>query len=199
MAASPPPRRMTREDRRRWLLDAATALVEQGGVGAVTFEAVADAAGVAKTLPYAYFDSKDEILLTLFDRVIGELDDQVEAVLAGGGEFADVVRRSLDVWFDAVRDHGRLVGALLDGRSVAGLDAAIRRRDRQSLKQWHDLVADRFHLDDPEAQVLAAMLTSTATAVVELWARRKGTRAGLVDAFVAMAEGAAAGLARPPA
>lgn len=189
-------RRMSREDRRSFLLDAATSLLEQGGVSAVTFEAVAEAAGVTKTLPYAYFDSKEEILLTLFDRVIGSLDAEVEAVLSGDGAFDDIVRRSLDVWFDAVRDHGRLVGALLDGRSVAGLDAAIQRRDRQSQKLWHDLVADRFHLADRDAHVVAAMLTTTATALVELWVRRKGSRSGLVDTFVVLADGAVEALQR---
>lgn len=190
-------RRMSREDRRSFLLKTAATLLEQGGASAVTFEAVADAAGVTKTLPYAYFESKEEILLLLFDEVIGGLDAEVEAILAGGGDFADIVRRSLDVWFDAVKGHGGLVGALLDGRSVAGLDEAIRRRDRQSQKLWHDLVADRFHLADREAHVLAAMLNTTATALVELWVRRKGSRASLVDTFVAMAEGAVAGLQRP--
>ena len=192
----PVPRRMSREDRRSFLLETAVGLVEEGGVGAVTFEAMADAAGVTKTLPYAYFDSKEEVLLTLFDRVIGSLDQEVERVLAGDGDFDDIVRRSLDVWFDAVRDHGRVVGALLDGRSVAGLDAAIRRRDRQSHKLWHDLVASRFRLADRDAHVLAAMLTTTATAVVELWVRRKGSRADLVDTFVVMAAGAAEALPR---
>ncbi|HUP86077.1 MAG TPA: TetR/AcrR family transcriptional regulator [Acidimicrobiales bacterium] len=190
----PVPRRMSREDRRSFLLDTAADLVEQGGVGAVTFESVADAAGVTKPLPYAYFESKDEILLILFQRVIGNIDAEIEAVLGVDGGFDDIVRRSLDVWFDAVRDHGRLVGALLDGRSASGLDAAIQRRDRQSQKLWHDLVADRFRLTDRDAHVLAAMLTTTATAVVELWVRRKGSRASLVDAFVAMAVGAVDGL-----
>jgi AcrR family transcriptional regulator len=187
---------MSREDRRSFLLETAAALLEQGGTSAVTFEAVADAAGVTKTLPYAYFESKEEILLLLFDQVIGSLDAEVEAVLASGGDFADIVRRSLDVWFDAVKDHGRLVGALLDGRSVAGLDEAIRRRDRQSQKLWHDLVADRFGLTDREAHVLAAMLNTTATALVELWVRRKGSRTSLVDTFVAMAMGAVEGVQR---
>ncbi|HVF31835.1 MAG TPA: TetR/AcrR family transcriptional regulator [Acidimicrobiales bacterium] len=190
------PRRMSRESRRTSLLESAAALVEQGGVGAVTFEAVAEAAGVAKTLPYAYFESREEILLALFDRVIGGIDADVASVLGQEQAFEEVVRQSLDVWFDAVRDHGRLVGGLLDGRSEGGLAAAIRRRDRRSHKLWHDLVADRFQLTDRHADVLAAMLTTTATAVVDLWVRRKGSQDSLVSAFVAMATGAAEGLRR---
>lgn len=193
----PTPRRMTREDRRASLLDVAAELVDAGGVSALSFERVADAAGVAATLPYAYFETKDEILVTLFDRVIGQLDEQVEAVMSRGDPFDVTVRDSLAVWFDATRDHGRLVGALLDGRAVPGLEDAIRRRDRRSDKAWHDLVVEHFELSDGDAHLLAAMLTRTATATVQLWVSRRGTRAALIDSFVVMAAGAGAALQRP--
>lgn len=190
-------RRMRREDRRAFLLDTAAALIDQGGVGALSFESLAEAADVTKTLPYAYFESKDEILLTLFDHVIGRLDAEVEALLETDADFETLVAQSLDVWFDAAKDHGRLVGALLDGRSMPGLAAAIRRRDRASSKLWHDLVVERFGLRDNEAHVLAAMLNSTATATVELWTSKKGSRANLIGAFVTMASSAARGLQQP--
>lgn len=176
------------------LLDTAAALVDRDGAGALSFEAMAEAAGVAKTLPYAYFASRAEVLLTLFDRVIGGIDAEVEAVLQSDEPFDVVVRTSLAIWFDATRDHSRLVGALLDARSVPGLASAIRRRDRASHKQWHDLVVERFGLGDRDAHLLAAMLNSTATATVGLWTSRRGTRDGLLDSFVVMAVGAATAL-----
>lgn len=186
---------MSREDRRAALLDSAAALVDERGAGALSFEALASAANVAPSLPYAYFDSKEDILLTLFDRVIGALDEQVRTVvLEDAADFRTIVRQALDVWFDAAREHGRLMGALLDGGSVPGLRAAVAQRDRASHKLWHDLVADRFSLEDKDAHVLAAMLNQTATATVELWLRRKGPRQGLTDAFVTMATGAAKAL-----
>ena len=185
---------MRREDRRSSLLDVAAGIVDRSGAGALTFEALADAAGVAKTLPYAYFESRDEVLLTLFDRVIGDLDAQVRSVVEGEDSFEVVVRKSLGIWFDAARDHGRLVGALLDATSVPGLAEAIRRRDRASHKLWHDLVADRFRLADADAHVLAATLNRAATATVALWISRRAPRERLVDAFVVMAVGAATAL-----
>lgn len=190
----PTPRRMTREARRAWLLDAAAVLVDEAGAGALTFEAIAKAAGVAASLPYAYFTSRDEVLVLLFDRVIGGLDEMVEAVLVGEEDFETVVRRSLEVWFDAARDHGRLVGALLDGGAVPGLATAVRRRDQASHDLWRGLAASRFSLGDSEADVLAAMVNRSATATIELWLTRRGSRQDLVDAFVAMVAGAAAGL-----
>ena len=185
---------MSRDARRAFLLDTAAAIVERGGVGALSFDSLAEGSGVTKTLPYAYFESRDEVLLILFDRVIGELDGRVDVAMQSDGEFEVIVRSSLEVWFDAARDHGRLVGALLDARSVPGLAAAVRRRDRASHKRWHDLVAERFELDDPDAHLLAAMLNSAATATVGLWTTRRGAREELLDGFVAMAAGAAAAL-----
>ena len=187
------PRRMTREARRAALLDVAASLVESGGATALTFESLAEAAGVSTPLPYAYFASRDEVLVELFERVIGDLDERVEAVVGSGAPFDELVRAALEVWFDAVRDHGALVGALLDARSVPGLAASIRRRDRASQKLWHDLVVERFGLDDVDAHVVAAMLNATATATVQLWVARKGTRAALLDAFVRLAAAAVAG------
>ena len=193
----PTPKRMSRAARREAFLDAAATIIEAGGVGALSFESVAGEAGVAKTLPYAYFESVDDILVTLFERVIGAIDATIERILSSTDEaaFGVVVERALEAWFDAVAGHGRLVAALLDGRAHPGLAAAIRRRDRASHEQWHDLVADRVGLDDHDAHLLAAMLTSTATATVGLWTGRRGSRASLVAGFVAMAEGAAAALA----
>jgi AcrR family transcriptional regulator len=188
------PRRMTRPQRREALLEAATALVAAGGLAACTMEAVADAAGVAKTLPYAYFATRDDLLLVLFERVVGAVDEQVVAVVNEGGDLEQIVRGALDAWFDAVRSEGRLLEALLDGGAVPGLADAVRRRDRASHKLWHDVGIEHLGLRDADAHVLAAMLNHSATGVVLLWARRRGSRPDLVDSFVTAALGAAAAM-----
>ena len=188
---------MRREDRRASFLDVAAAIVEEGGAGALTLDSLAARAGVAPSLPYAYFDSKEELLLLLFEDVIGGLDEQVEAVLADGAAgFDELVRRSLDVWFVAAQEHGRLVGALLGGAGLPGLRAAVARRDDASHQRWHDVVTERFDLADPAGHLFAAMLNRSATATIELCLSGRGSQEALVEAFVAMAGGAAAGLRR---
>lgn len=106
------------------------------------------------------------------------------------------VRRSLDVWFVAAQDQGRLVGALLGGASIPGLRAAVARRDEASHERWHDVVTERFDLPDPAAHLFAAVLNRSATATIELCLSGRASREALVEAFVAMAQGAAAGLRR---
>lgn len=189
------PRRMSRPHRKAALLEIAARLINERGISELSFEAMADAGDVAKTLPYAYFQSKDEVLLTLFEQVIGALDERVRAVVDSGHDLETIIRDSLDVWFEAVRTDGRLLEALLDGRAVAGLAAAVRQRDLASHKLWHDVVVEHLDLVDTEAHVLAAMLNESATGIVTLWVSRRGSKKALVDAFVAAALGAAAALA----
>lgn len=177
-------RRMTRAARRDALLDAAAGLVADGGVASLRFDALAHAAGVAPSLPYAYFEDVDEILLTLFDRVIGELDDRVAELAAGDDDLPTLLADALAVWFDAVRDHGRLVGALLDGAATPALAAAVRRRDLASHKRWREVLLANTDADGADVEVLAAMVNVTATATVQLWVGRRGSRAALTEAFV---------------
>lgn len=182
---------MSREDRREAFLRSATELINTGGIGAFSFEALAEDLGVAKTLPYAYFETKDEVLVALFERVVGAADAAVAAVVAAGGPVESVVRDSLEVWFDKVRSEGRLLAGLLDGRAVPGLAPTIRQRDKQSHKLWHDYVVAELGATDAAAHVLASMLNRSATGLVELWVERHANRGALVDAFVAAAVAAA--------
>ncbi len=47
---------------RRRLCDASLAIFRKGGLEAVTFRALADAVGVSHTLPYRYFENKEDLL-----------------------------------------------------------------------------------------------------------------------------------------
>lgn len=189
---------MSRDDRRRSLLDAAEAVIEREGVGACSFEAVALDAGVAKTLPYAYFDSLEDLLVTVFDDVIGTLDAAIEETvrsgLQEGASFGTLLERSLAHWFDAVSSRGRLLAALLDAGGVASLRGAVRARGRRSQKLWHDVAVDVLHLDDVNAHLLSSLANRGATGLIDLWVRRRGSREGLTASYVAALEAAAAAL-----
>ncbi len=78
MAATP---RRTAVDKRRMILDAAIRVFARRGFHSCRVSDVADEAGVAYGLVYHYFDSKEEILSTLFTErwqvmldAIGEID-----------------------------------------------------------------------------------------------------------------------------
>jgi AcrR family transcriptional regulator len=187
-------RRLPRSERRAMFLGAAAALIESGGLAACTIDAIAERTGVTKTLPYAYFPTRDHLLVELFEEVVGSLDAAVAAIATGGGPFGEIVERSLGVWLDATRTQGRLLGHLLDGRAVPMLAASIARRDEASHALWRRVVTERFDASPADAHVLAALLNRGATGVVELWVRRAAPRRELVGSFVAAAEAAAAAM-----
>src|ERR1700759_77527 len=65
------PKRRT-DDKRQRILDAAVSVFAQKGFFASRINDVASAAGIADGTVYLYFESKDDILIKLFDQVMGE-------------------------------------------------------------------------------------------------------------------------------
>ncbi len=86
-----------KEQRRQELVDAATRLLTDGGMAAVSLSAIARAAGVAKSNVYRYFGTREELLLELL--VTDELAwiAEIERALAplAGKDDADAVARRL--------------------------------------------------------------------------------------------------------
>jgi AcrR family transcriptional regulator len=68
MGAGTTTRRMAGSERREQLLDAAKAIVDEGGFHAVSIEAVARAAGITRPVVYSHFDDLDRLLEALVER-----------------------------------------------------------------------------------------------------------------------------------
>src|SRR6201995_4451007 len=61
------------------ILDAALALLDQGGAAAVSVRGVAARVGVAPNAVYTYFPDKAAVIRALVDRLFGEIDHGVFA------------------------------------------------------------------------------------------------------------------------
>ncbi len=64
------------------LLDATVELVSERGFHAVGIAEIGAAAGVTGAAIYRHYRNKDELLVAVFERVVGELLDRAEALLA---------------------------------------------------------------------------------------------------------------------
>jgi len=95
-----------REATRQKLLDAAALVFAEVGVDAASVEAICERAGFTRGAFYSNFETKDELMLALTERVAGEkideVADRVAALQARGEELepGDLVRRLLDAAFD---------------------------------------------------------------------------------------------------
>src|SRR6202011_2244475 len=78
---------------RRSLLDAAGALLDIGGVDAVTLREVGARAGVSRSAAYRHFADKDSLLTVLATNALSELGDALE-VLANSADSPEESLRS---------------------------------------------------------------------------------------------------------
>lgn len=74
-------RRMSREDKRRRIIDAAVEVFAEKGFFGARVSEIADAAGVADGTIYLYFKSKDDILISLFEEKMAEILARFVAIL----------------------------------------------------------------------------------------------------------------------
>jgi AcrR family transcriptional regulator len=86
------------------LLRVATRLFARHGFEGTSVQDIVDAAGVTKGAMYHYYDSKDDLLYEVYQKLLTMQTSQLEAIAAGPGTpeerlrgaAVDVVRTSLD-------------------------------------------------------------------------------------------------------
>jgi AcrR family transcriptional regulator len=69
--------RLDPETRRAQLIDTALGLLDAQGLGALGVDDVADAAGVSRSLVYAYFGDRDGLAAEVYVRILGRLDQHL--------------------------------------------------------------------------------------------------------------------------
>ncbi len=167
------------------LIEAGARLLGSRDVRLLTFEDVADEAGVSKTLPYKYFESPDEIAAVLYERVVVEgVDRRTTELLAGSATFDEKVAAGFNLWCDVIKSNGFLLLALVDGRSIPSLRPRIDSRRLEATSSWAALIAAEFELDDDTAGLIATSVTAASTALLLRWVRERRSRRATTEAFV---------------
>ncbi|MFN8193485.1 MAG: TetR/AcrR family transcriptional regulator [Nocardioidaceae bacterium] len=190
------------ERRRRDLIDAAIAVMEQKGMGEATSRDVTKAAGVSAGLVHHYFDTFDDLLATAFEEVAHADLDRVREALA---DIPDPVRR-LDVLIEVFAPTGDdwQYQVWLDVWSVAARHPTLLQAAQRANTEWQQLMADLFrdgiasgdfHCADPEAAAwrVLALLDGMAIQTV---AQQTTMSRSLLHGWVRDAAHAEAGLTR---
>jgi AcrR family transcriptional regulator len=128
-------------DTRRRILEAATAMIAERGVGCLRIRAVARAVGIREGSIYNHYAGRDEIIRAIFE--------QVDAGISPIGETLDIQRTP--------REQLRLAGEEIRTRGLAGFLAASGEhlldhfaRNPDSLRLIRAILSARFH--DPSAR-----------------------------------------------
>ncbi|WP_327321948.1 TetR/AcrR family transcriptional regulator [Streptomyces sp. NBC_01210] len=152
------------------ILDAAAALLEEGGVDAVTTRAIAERAGITAPSLYRFFADRDQVLDALMEQHLERLGAFLAETEAGWSPSSptEFVGRELDsvvAYFQANPNAARL---WLDGRVSPTVRAEVRRYHRRTAQRLHD-VAVAAGLLAPQTDLLVfVMLVELGDRILDL-------------------------------
>jgi AcrR family transcriptional regulator len=176
--SAPTRRRLTAEERRSAILDAALTAFSQKGYYATSLDDIAREAGVSKALIYEHFASKQELHADLIARNARELTQRVAGALSGV-EIESTVKRlatGLEAFFAFVeerRDAWRMLFRdAADPESSAVLDRMVEQVTAEvTLLISQDPGARELTRvgDDRSLRLLAEMLVGGAQSMANWW------------------------------
>jgi AcrR family transcriptional regulator len=179
MSSSPTRRRLTAEERRAGILDAALAVFSARGYHQSSIDDIAREAGISKALIYEHFDSKQGLYGDLLEQNANELFERLASSLAEVEVASGAARLAtgLDAFFAFVeerRDAWRILFRdVADPETSAALDriveqvtvvvAALIAQDPGARSQGRDE-------SELAIRVLAQMLVGAVQSVANWWA-----------------------------
>lgn len=125
---------VTRSAAQTRILDAALTLIGENGVGGTSLQMIADTIGVTKAAVYHQFRTKEEIVIALTERELGELEEALEPA-------------------EAERSQLRARELLLEGV----IDMTVRRRGVASTLQFDPVIVRLLAEHQPFRQFIARL------------------------------------------
>jgi AcrR family transcriptional regulator len=171
---------MRGDERRRQLLDVASALLDEQGATAVTMERLAERADVSKALPYKHFDNADAVLVALYQRASVRLGRQVWTALEEAGPGVDLVAVYVSSFLDGIVETGPTLRALSGPGSTI---PAISDPDRVGPRFTARVLERFFGLDPSVARSLGGLIQGAMVGAAETLLSDRGSRAFLFDAL----------------
>jgi len=184
--------RTARADRREELLDAALELVARGDVDSVSVEAVADRAGVSRSLVYKHFANRTDILTALYERESTRLHDQLSADVVAAPTLEEKYRALCHGSLTAAKERGQIFDGL---RSAAGMNRQLRKvqrdRDRQTSATYVQLTEREIGVPGELAEPVTALLLGAIAPMLNLWHARptEAYAAEIEDAYMCLVIG----------
>ena len=181
MATPAPRRRLTAQERRAEILEAALEVFSARGYHPASIDEIAQAAGVSKALIYEHFESKLQLHVSLIEMNADELFERVASAVAPGPDAADRLEAGLDAVFTFVEERRgawRMLfreaadpetAAVLD-RVTAGVAALVAELIAQD-PRVKSRDADRRR--EEGIAMVAQMIVGSAQALANWWAENQ--------------------------
>jgi AcrR family transcriptional regulator len=192
--------RLRRQDRHAALVRAATQLLAEDGIDAISMDTVAARAGVSRPLVYKHFANRDELLAEVYRQHAAQLDATIAAAVEQARGFEAKLRALLRAAMTAETTYGPIFGPL---RRAGARDSAFRveqhNRDRRTVRFFARLAMTEFDLDRASATAATSVLLTGIESIRAQWRSRPTAerRQFLEDLYVTLVMGALASLGEP--
>ncbi len=155
---------MPRAERRDQLLATASKIVAEGGIGGLTMEALAEAAGVSKPVVYEHWDNSESVAAALLDDYFKAAVEAVDTAARDAATLGEYLSLAVDAEFEFHTDGRLSPWGITNGYSSSErLNNAYRQLRKITLGTFEDLLMQQG-VDQPLAEaagfVLAAMMNS---------------------------------------
>jgi len=131
--------RLEPNERRNQIIIAADAVLAGRDPAEVTFEEIAEQAGVSRALVYNYFGDKGSLLAEVLQRRFQELEDRTRAEIDGDLPPAERFRGVIRLWLEWARSDSRRLLAGTDHASQHPAVQEVRRQRFAALAvEWGD-------------------------------------------------------------
>ena len=188
----PSRRRLSRDERRAQILDAAAGVFAERGYEATSIDEVAEAAGISKPVIYDHFDSKKHLHIALIDKQTDDLLTFWRDRVSGEQSLDRQLAVGFDAFLEFVETHPYAWRLLFRDPTAADADiiqaqSRIQKRATAALAA----VGQENAPDDvpqPEIEVVAQMIKTAANGVAAWWyEHREIPRATLVEIMTSFA------------
>jgi AcrR family transcriptional regulator len=185
-------RRLSRDERRAQILDAAAEVFAERGYEATSIDEVAEGAGISKPVIYDHFDSKKDLHIALIDKQTDDLLEFWRDRVSGERSLDRQLAVGFDAFLEFVETHPYAWRLLFRDPTAADADIIqaqlrIQRRATAALAA----VGEQNVSDDvpePEVEVVAQMIKTAANGVAAWWyEHREIPRSTLVEIMTSFA------------
>jgi AcrR family transcriptional regulator len=157
-------------------------VLAERSVSGFTMEALAEAAGVNKAIPYRHFENAQAVLQELRRQINADVARRVLEATRACRDEGNRVRAAVGAYLDAVSENGQIAVEL----SAPGSPVATSATSPRAASDWTaELFVQQFGVPRNKAGALGGLAIGALTGAVEPLALNEATRATVEDVLVA--------------
>lgn len=181
-------RRLSKEERRRQLLDTALQIVRQEGADRLTLGYLASRAGVSKPVAYDHFGTRSGLLIELYKSIdLDQVDALRETLATGGRSREETVGILADAYIHCAADTNgdwHALGAALAGNEEK--DAAFRELTEEHVRLFLSVLSPHSSLEPGDLRRYCMGLVGAGEALSAALVRGQCSEAEAAESFASL-------------